>query len=152
MIMRSGGTVPEPPAPPRPLQAPQPPRARETLEPELYSDNYAHKLRSSAPDVTPHNVPAPPEPPRFDRSLYEPPPASEASSYTMIIGKGAAPVPPVLGMDGSAGYAAPPPPAPPTAPQAAAKPTSKTPLIVALVLVLAILAALILFLLLRAAG
>jgi hypothetical protein len=146
MVMRTGGAPQEPPPPPR--QTASPPRARETLDSDLYADNYLHRLRVSAPEVTPHNVPVPIEPPRLDRSLYEPPAPEEPGSYTMIIGKGAHPAKPLTGLEPQFGYPAPPPPPAPSSPPPA-KAKSKTPLIVMLVLVVAVLIALILFLALR---
>jgi hypothetical protein len=148
MIMRPGGAPPaSTPSPVRPaqVQPPSPPApTRGGLESDLYADNYLHRLRDPGPDVTPHNIPAPQEPPRFDRSLYEPPATAEPGSYTMIIGRGATPAPAPPGF-GASGYPAPPPPPPASSPPPPKGP-SKTPLVIGLVLIVAILAGVIIFL------
>jgi hypothetical protein len=147
MFMRTSGAGGPPQEAPAARHAAPPPRAREPLDAERYGDNYANRLRAAGPEVTPHNLSAPPEAPRLDRSLYEAPAPSEPGSYTMIIGGGARPGPapafePVMGY--------PPPPPPPPAPQSPPpKAKSKTPLVVMLVLILSLLAALILALVLR---
>jgi hypothetical protein len=115
----------------------------------MYGDNYAHRLRAAGPEVTPHDLSAPPEAPRLDRSLYESPVPTEPGSYTMIIGGGARPVAPPPGFDPYAGYSAPPPPPPPAANPPAPKAKSNTLLVVMLVLILAVLLTLVLFLALR---
>jgi hypothetical protein len=161
MIMRAGGappTAPTPtarPTPPArpapPIQSAQPPRAPESLGADLYADNYSHRLRDPGPDVTPHNVPAAPDLPKLERSLYEPPAPYEPSSYTMIIGKGAAPYPAAGGFGAAPSYPPPPPPSlpPPAPPPPPAKAQSKTPLVVGLVLIAAILVGVIVVLVIR---
>jgi hypothetical protein len=151
MFMRTSGAAGPPLEAPAPRQATPPPRAREPLEPEVYGDNYAHRLRAAGPEATPHNLSAPPDAPRLDPSLYQSPAPSEPGSYTMIIGGGSRPGP-APAFEPPMGY--PPPPPPPPAPQSPppAKAKSKTLLVVMLVLILSLLAALMLVLFLRPGG
>lgn len=146
MFMRTSGNAGSPQEAPAARHAAPPPRAREPLDPEVYGDNYAHRLRGAGPEVTPHNLSAPPEAPRLDRSLYDSPAPSEPGSYTMIIGGGGRPGP-APAFEPPLAYPPPPPPAPQSPPPAKAK--SKTLLIVMLVLILSLLVALMLVLALR---